>query len=178
MASVKSSTATRLPKARVNWLVSIAFIGSSFTTSKRQAAREPHALRAKSIGYYRWLLRRRQWEACPGEQRIPNDGQRRIRAGRELRRPDDRPILARERQELAGERGRPHEIIGDRRPSKQQLWQLGCPQWLPCGDVDGNHLTFALVEVCRANRGCGSRERFWQVINRHIHHAIRSRHVG
>src|SRR5258708_5153996 len=147
MASGKSSPATRLPKARVNLFVSIAFIGSSFTTSKRQAAREPHALRAKSIGYYRWVLRRREWDAFPSEQRIPNDGQRRIRAGPELRRPDDRSSLARERYEFAGERGRQHEIIGDRRPSKQQLWQLGCPQWLPCGYVDGNHLTFALEEV-------------------------------
>src|SRR5258708_11724088 len=49
--------------------------------------------------------------------------------------------LFRSRYEFAGERGRPHEIIGDRRPSQRQLWQMGCPQWLACGYVDGNHLT-------------------------------------
>src|SRR5258708_11333502 len=153
MASVKSSTATRLPKAGVNWLVSIAFIGSSFTPSKRQAAREPHALRAKSIGCDHWVLRRRQWDACPGEQRIPNDGQRRIRAGWELRLPDDRPILARERYDLTGECGCEHQAIRDRSPTQPHLWERRCPQLLPRGQGGGDHLTARLPPIRRAHAG-------------------------
>src|SRR4030088_1859378 len=66
---------------------------------------------ANLVSDYDRLLGRIQWNARPDQQRISCNRQRGIRAGRELRRPEYRAILARKCADATAQRGREDQII-------------------------------------------------------------------